>query len=192
MADIAKKAKSGNYNKTVEDEKMEEAVRRAHLDLLINTLGAQHNKLDSEIEDLPHQRKLLQLQSSAWLWGSTNKGKTFCVFQILKREPRFALYKHAIFEDMFRKKFTGQPWTIPKCEVIAVDDIDKINLGGDGMQNEVWRWFDEMDTYRPKKRLIITSQMSIRRFVERFGSNLSGSLESRLRRLIDQEIEVND
>jgi len=174
----------------------------SNLRILKAVLGSMH---DVPVRNRPDQHEALRANGKdeppgRWIHGETNRGKTFCAFQVLKTRKYFTPIKFYELEEMFRKKWqcgavvsprNGMEWSWGDNPTTCIDDIQNMNLTTEnaGLRNELWKFIDEADTATPRPELIITSNLSVVDFCHMFEGHQRGSLETRIRRLC-REVKI--
>jgi len=179
-----------------------ETREEANFRILKAVLGAMH--------DVPVQNRLDQFEAlrangedeppGRWIHGETNRGKTFCAFQVLKTRKYSTPIKYYELEEMFREKWkcganvsprNGMEWDWKDNPTTCIDDIQNMNLTTEnaGLRNELWKFLDEADTCNPRPELIITSNLSVVDFCHMFEGHQRSSLETRIRRLC-REVKI--
>lgn len=167
------------------------AVLGSMHDVPARNRSEQYEALRVNLEDEPPGR---------WIHGETNRGKTFCAFQILKTRKYSTPIKYYELEEMFRDKWkcganvsprNGMEWDWKDNPTTCIDDIQNMNLTTEnaGLRNELWKFLDEADTCDPRPELIITSNLSVVEFCHMFEGHQRSSLETRIRRLC-REVKI--
>lgn len=161
---------------------------------LVDILGSRHNR---PVKKLPHQVEIWESSGGKWIHGPTNRGKTFCMFHLVEGVTSAKVFTWKTLEADRRGKITGEKQYIPGVhDVVAVDDIDNIVVTAhdnrnEWIQNELFGFFDDLDRVGDRVTLFITSNLSITEYCARYQSNRAGPLESRLRRMCPNEIDIN-
>lgn len=179
-----------------------ETMQQTNLRILRAVLGSMH---DVKPRNRPEQQEALRANREdepmgRWIHGETNRGKTFCAFQILKARKHSTPIKFYELEHAFRRKWecgsvnnprNGMEWDWRDNPATCIDDIQNMNLTTEsaGLRNELWMFIDQADTAKPRPELIITSNLSVVDFCKLFEGHQRGSLETRIRRLC-REVKI--
>ena len=130
-----------------------------------------------------------------WLWGKPGKGKTDLAhyltlvkyetnlgvpkgsYQVIEREPRpMPFMSYSLCREFQRESLEGRDYE-PKNFFYIIDDIDKIKMS-DFREEQFFIFFDRC--LKLKRKLIVTSQKSMKEFSQMFSGNFIGALNRRL------------
>lgn len=186
----------------LENYRGRETLEETNIRILKAVLGSMHDVIPkNRLEQFEALRPNKEDESPGrWIHGETNKGKTFCAFQILKGRKRSTPIKYHELEKAFRRKWecgsvnnprNGMEWDWRDNQVTCIDDIQNMNLTTEnaGLRNELWMFLDQADTTKPRPEIIITSNLSVIDFCKLFEGHQRGSLETRIRRLC-REVKI--
>ncbi len=150
------------------------------------------------------QRKVLDTGGSIWIHGKPGMGKTAIAhfmalkryrdglivagnrYQVVGKEPRpLPFMSYMLCREFQRESLEGRDYE-PKNFFYIIDDIDKIKMT-DFREEQFFIFFDRC--LKLKRKLIVTSQKSMKEFSQMFSGNFIGALNRRLEAIFT-EVEL--